>query len=172
MPTIRLALARDAPGIAAVHVRCWQSAYAGQLPADFLRELSVSNCRRNWERALGGGAEPTAGRTLVVEVDGIIGGFANVGPCRGDGAPEWDAELRAIYLEPRHWSRGIGRLLHDEAMDTLRDAGCRHAMLWVLSTNVRARRFYERAGWSPDGAAKVDQIRGVTLDEVRYVTIL
>jgi hypothetical protein len=26
--------------------------------------------------------------------------------------------------------------------------------LWVLEGNAQARRFYERRGWSPDGAAR------------------
>jgi hypothetical protein len=35
-------------------------------------------------------------------------------------------------------------------------------------SNVRARRFYEAAGWRPDGAAKIDDSRGFPLEEVRY----
>jgi RimJ/RimL family protein N-acetyltransferase len=40
-------------------------------------------------------------------------------------------------------------------------------VLWVLRDNTRARRFYERAGFAPDGATDVlDRLGGVT--EVRY----
>lgn len=43
-------------------------------------------------------------------------------------------------------------------------------MLWVLTGNARARRCYERAGWSADGAARVEELAaGVPIDEVRYV---
>jgi len=52
--------------------------------------------------------------------------------------------------------------------DALRRAGFDEAVLWVLETNVRARRFYEIAGWKPDGQTKADERGTVTLHEVRY----
>jgi hypothetical protein len=42
------------------------------------------------------------------------------------------------------------------------------AVLWVLGTNERARRFYEAAGWEPDGNTKVEDRASGTLHEVRY----
>jgi RimJ/RimL family protein N-acetyltransferase len=45
-------------------------------------------------------------------------------------------------------------------------AGYLSVTLWVLRDNRRARRFYERAGFAPDGASNVlDRLGGVT--EVR-----
>ncbi len=41
-------------------------------------------------------------------------------------------------------------------------------MLWVLAGNARARRFYQRCGWSPDGVDQIVPIAGVDLGEVRY----
>lgn len=56
------------------------------------------------------------------------------------------------------------------------DAGCAQlsqqglaaASLWVLSGNVRARRFYESAGWQWWGAERTDMIGRDTVHEVRY----
>ena len=42
------------------------------------------------------------------------------------------------------------------------------AILWVLQDNPRARRFYERHGWTLDGASKRSRHLGVDVDEVRY----
>jgi RimJ/RimL family protein N-acetyltransferase len=42
------------------------------------------------------------------------------------------------------------------------------ATLWVLADNRRARRFYELAGWRPDGASKRGEIGGRELTELRY----
>jgi RimJ/RimL family protein N-acetyltransferase len=42
------------------------------------------------------------------------------------------------------------------------------ALLWVLEDNPRARRFYERAGWAPDGVRKAEERLGVRAAEVRY----
>jgi hypothetical protein len=56
------------------------------------------------------------------------------------------------------------------------DEGYREAILWVLAGNERARRFYEAAGWTLDGAQKTEHIggagaaagAGTTVTEVRY----
>ena len=41
--------------------------------------------------------------------------------------------------------------------------------LCVLAENVRARRFYRRLGFSPDGCDGVDTMGGVDVAEVRYL---
>jgi RimJ/RimL family protein N-acetyltransferase len=71
-------------------------------------------------------------------------------------------------VTPSVWGTGVGRELMAVAVDRLREAGFRSATLWVLRDNERARRFYERAGWSPDGAEKDDVVAGATVTEVRY----
>ena len=162
-------------------MRSWQAAYAGQLPDEMLRALSVRDRQRTWEQWLSEPAQTDCGQThsaqthsgqsgwtLVVDVGGAVGGFASVGPCHDDDADERTGALWALYLHPRYWNQGLGRRLHDEAITVLSGQGCRRATLWVLRTNVRAQRFYQRAGWSRDGAVKVDHLHGVALDEVRY----
>jgi GNAT superfamily N-acetyltransferase len=62
----------------------------------------------------------------------------------------------------------VGRALIAAAVDCLREHGFRSVTLWVLRDNERARLFYERAGWSPDGASKDDVVAGATVTEVRY----
>ena len=42
------------------------------------------------------------------------------------------------------------------------------AVLWVVAGNGRARRFYEREGWRPDGADVTDDARGFPVTELRY----
>jgi hypothetical protein len=41
--TIRAATVADATAIGEVHVRSWQAAYAGLIPADFLARLSAES---------------------------------------------------------------------------------------------------------------------------------
>ena len=55
----------------------------------------------------------------------------------------------------------------ETALERLR-ARFDQATLWVLETNDRTRRFYQRFGWREDGATKTDAVRGVELREVRY----
>ena len=42
-------------------------------------------------------------------------------------------------------------------------------LLWVLKGNDRARRFYQRAGFTADGAEEPFDVDGVAVPEVRYV---
>ena len=65
-------------------------------------------------------------------------------------------ELHALYVLPELWGRGIGRDLLAAAGDV--------SELWVLESNERARRFYERFGWAPDGSGR--EVHGVL--ELRY----
>ena len=55
----------------------------------------------------------------------------------------------------------------DQVLTKVRVAGYACITLWVLEANARARRFYQRAGFAPDGARHVlDDLGGVT--EIRY----
>ncbi len=67
-------------------------------------------------------------------------------------ADEW---LDGLYVRPAFWGTGVAAELHDRAVAALRDAGVGTARLWVLEANDRARRFYERRGWRPDGSTRV-----------------
>jgi hypothetical protein len=62
----------------------------------------------------------------------------------------------------------MGQQLHDGALAALTAEGTTVVTLGVLISNDRARRFYSRHGWQPDGAPKVVELDGVTLSELRY----
>ncbi|MFJ7218304.1 GNAT family N-acetyltransferase [Amycolatopsis sp. NPDC098790] len=149
---IRPAVVADAAAIGEVHVRSWQAAYAGLIPADFLARLSASSRAASWERRIRDG-----GPVLVAEDDGAVVGFAAYGP----------GQLYALYLLPEHWGRGLGRALHDRVVEELPGDS---AVLWVLSTNERAKAFYLRQGWVADGATQTETIDDgrVTLEETRF----
>jgi ribosomal protein S18 acetylase RimI-like enzyme len=169
MAVIRDIGAADYDAVAAVHVRTWQRAYAGIVPAAVLDALDPARLAE-YRRSMP--ARPDQ-RTIVAEVDGTIVGFASFGPCRVPGTEdrydESAGELYAIYVDPAHWDTGVGRQLMDEVI-TATTGRYRELRLWVLADNDRARRFYERAGLAPDGGRDVYVPRGSTaeLPEVRY----
>jgi GNAT superfamily N-acetyltransferase len=163
---IRRAVSSDGSQIGLVHVRSWQATYRGLLPQPFLDGLDAAKRGEYWKQYLSEAARP--GETvLVAEEDGMVVGFASVGPSRDEDANE-TGEVRAIYLLADRWGRGIGWALMDTALNTLCQAGYTQATLWVLDTNARARQFYEAGGWAPDGATKQDDARGFPITEVRY----
>jgi GNAT superfamily N-acetyltransferase len=158
---VRIATAEDAAGIAAVQERGWQAAYRHVFPAEELDRGGFIHADRWSERI----THPPAGwSTFVAEHEGEIVGFTSVGPSRDEAGI---GELYAIYIDPAHWSRGTGRALIEQAEQQLR-AEYTEVTLWVLEDNPRARRFYERAGWTFDGGRKAEARWGVRAPEIRY----
>ncbi len=167
-PTIRVATSADAEQIADIHVRAWRWAYRGQVPDIFLASLSISDRTEAWRSSL----DESGGYPVwVAEAEGGIVGFVSAGPCRDEDAEPGTGEVYAIYIEPNRVDTGLGRRLFQTVSKWLESCGFRFATLWVLGSNTRARRFYEVAGWVPDGSTKIDHREGFSFQEVRYRTV-
>src|SRR5262245_8493256 len=163
---IREAEPKDAAPIARLHVRAWQSAYRGQLSDDYLDGLEIRDRIEGQQQML---EEPREGwRTWVAGDAGALVGFAVTGPSEDADAGERTAEVYAIYLDPERVGTGVGRTLFDRVVDDLRQRGCGEATLWVLETNERARRFYEKAGWAPDGTVTSERVDCEMRPTMRY----
>jgi RimJ/RimL family protein N-acetyltransferase len=162
MVEIRELTETDIDAVAALHVRTWQAGYAGIVPAAILDALDPARfaARRRVQPAYPGT------HTVVADEDGTIVGFASFGPYRGDPGA---GEVYAIYVDPKRWGGGVGRRLMATARATL-SPDFREVRLWVLEENHRARRFYERAGMTPDGARDFYTPPGgdTGLPEIRY----
>jgi ribosomal protein S18 acetylase RimI-like enzyme len=165
--SIRPAEPSDADAIADVHVRGWRWGYRGLLPEELLAELDADE-RAERLRAVMTADEGTVAVHLA-EIDSGVIGFVSSGPSRDTDAPEPEptGEVYALYVEENAAGTGIGTALLRAAVDELRSRGFERATLWVLDTNVRARRFYKREGWLPDGETKTEDFRGFELREVR-----
>ncbi|CAL9391127.1 N-acetyltransferase family protein [Streptomyces sp. enrichment culture] len=166
-PRIRPMTAADCEGVAAIRVRGWQHAYRGLVPQSYLDGLDVAADAERHRARLSAGDGSVL--NLVAEAeDGELAGWAACGPYRDGEVRTPDAELYALYLPPEHIGRGVGRALLTEACRRCAGAGRRRMYLWVLKHNTRARRFYERAGFAPDGAEEPFEVAGAAVPEVRY----
>jgi RimJ/RimL family protein N-acetyltransferase len=185
---VRSARVEDAPAIAEVHVTAWQVGYAHLMPAEFLASLDVAEREERWRSML---TRTPRAETLVAERDARIVGICGYGEARDldDGVSrkgrrvegvsrkgrrdeDGTGELWMINVHPDAWGTGVADPLLEAAVKGLRTLGYTSAVLWVLEGNARARRFYERHGWVPDGATKQDAFGGAPLTEVRYRTAL
>ena len=162
MSTVRPAGPGDADGIARVQVSSWQVAYRDVMPDALLDGLRWEDRAEGWRTIFGDLSVP--GRSVFVTVDGsTVTGFAAVGPPNDSGL-EGVHELYAIYVAPDRYGAGDGPAL----MAAVLDAAPPPIVLWVLAENPRARRFYEKHGFAPDGASRVREHGGKPLEEVRY----
>ncbi|HEY3209439.1 MAG TPA: GNAT family N-acetyltransferase [Actinomycetota bacterium] len=163
---IRAATEADARAIAEIHVGGWLWAYRGLVPDGLLDSLSVDRREEGWRR---GFADHRPGRAVfVAERDARAIGFVACGRSMDDDAAKGCGEVYAIYIEHEVQGTGVGRALLARAVQHLREYGFRQATLWVLANNDRTRRFYEVAGWRPDGTEKTDEWHGFPLREARY----
>lgn len=143
---LRPATPADAAAGGALHRRCWAETYRDIADPAVLepRLADTEGWTRRWDRALADGPP----HTLAEAADGTLVGFAVAGPSRMDDAPT-PQELHALYTLRSHHGTGLGtRLLHA----VLPDADC---MLWVSEGNHRARAFYARHGFAPDGGRQL-----------------
>ena len=181
MVVIRSASAADAVQIAAVMRASWRAAYEGIIAPEIIDRVTApdggirvrqSFRTRPWQKTI------VAQTESPQEQDEIVG-YAFFGPEQDVLGTPWPhppstagqqnrvAELYALYVHPDWWSTGTGRALMDRVLATVSAAGYLSVRLWVLRDNSRARRFYERVGFAPDGAIHaLEGLGGVT--EIRY----
>jgi GNAT superfamily N-acetyltransferase len=190
---IRAGSAAHAAQIAAVQRETWFAAYEGLIAPEVIDRVTVPDDgarvrqtfrTRPWQRMLvavdPGPADPGAGNPGAGNpgAGGIVG-YASFGPetdvlnapwphpLSADGEGGRVAELYALYVRPAWWSTGTGHALMEKVLARSRATGYRSITLWVLRENQRARRFYQRAGFAPDGATNVLTGLGGVI-EIRY----
>ena len=139
-------------------------AYDGLFDPAFLARRDAGRSTAMWQRVMAEGMSIV----LVAERGGALVGFAGCGASR-DGDVAGAGELYAMYIDPGTYRTGVGSALMARVLDELAAAGYDEAILWVLDRNDRARPFYERWGWRPDGASK-DEPNGDAppLTDLRY----
>jgi ribosomal protein S18 acetylase RimI-like enzyme len=173
--TVRPPVPADGFPLGRVHARAWRRAYRGLMAPEFLAALDERASGEAWHRRLVAraiaGAEPGVD-LLVAESPhaggaGEVVGMAAVGPDRADPTGG-QGELWMINVAPEAWGSGAGPRLLGAAVERLEDRGFSSAVLWVLAGNRRARRFYEREGWTDEGVTRLQEIGGRTVAERRY----
>ena len=156
MINVRRARADDAPGIAAVHVAAWRSAYAGLLDEAYLAHLSEDKLTAFYHRAI---LDRRDGHAVFVATAGgpdrpddatgaeaSIIGFGSGGKARRKGLAQ--GEVETLYVLDDFRERAVGRRLMRAMAAHLRAIGCGSALVWVLSGNP-ANWFYRHLGGKP-----------------------
>ena len=155
---VRPAVLADARGIAEVHVQGWREAYAHLVPGEDLARMSVEQRELRWTEIL---SAEDADFWVATDGERVVG-FAGTSSGRDTDSPR-ELELQSIYLLATHYGSGAGQRLLDAAL------GDQPAYVWVATDNPRARAFYTRNRFEPDGATDTHSLLGTPVEATRLV---
>src|SRR5687767_1540541 len=130
---LRPAVDGDASAVARIWYLGWQDGHLGNVSEELSRVRTEDSFRKR------------AGQRIVDTTDAVVAGqVAGFIMVVGD-------ELEQMYVSRDHRGLGVADVLIGEAERQIGEAGHRTAWLAVVAGNTRARRFYQRSGWSDKG---------------------
>jgi GNAT superfamily N-acetyltransferase len=158
---IRLADSTDAKAIAETYRLSWESAYRGLIPHKPLTQMLEKRNESWWFRSL-------RGRTtiLVLEMDGVIAGYATIGMSRATGLPQ-QGEIYELYFRPEYQGNGLGHLLFAECRRLLRFLGLTGLITWCLEDSDPAMAFFQAEG-GRDIAEGMEDFGPVSLKKIGF----
>jgi GNAT superfamily N-acetyltransferase len=104
---------------------------------------------------------PDVWALVAVAADGTQAGHVSLLDDAED--PGACAYLWQLFVRPAHQGTGLAVSLHDAFLAAARGRGYRRARLRTPAGQARARRFYEREGWTTDGRAELHPLLGLDL---------
>jgi GNAT superfamily N-acetyltransferase len=174
--SVRPARAGDGAEVARVQTVAWRTAYRSVLPAAVLDSWDEEAAAQAWNSAAV--TPPTPGHGVLVAVErGSVVGFTAYGPAElgTDEMPSPDGpttEVATLLVEPRWGRRGHGSRLLAAVADLARAGGARRLQVWLPEADQVSARFFESAGWAPDGWARTLDTGAEPLRELRWHALL
>lgn len=145
--------------ISSIYEKSWKFAYKGFIPQSYLDSIPSAKWTGNLDN-------PELHSLIITEDEKIIGTSSFCKSRFSDFAGF--GEIVSVYLLPEYIGKGYGKKLFQAVIDELYKFGFRDIFLWVLEDNIRARTFYENAGFLCDNKFLDDNIGGKTLREIQY----
>lgn len=130
---LRRAAVGDAEAIATIWHSGWIDGHLGHVPETILPHRRLEDFRLR--------VPARSDEMTVAEIDGRVVGFVLV----------HEDEIEQIYVTAESRGSGVAATLIEHGTQLI---GERHDRAWlsVVAGNARARRFYERSGWTDEGA--------------------
>ncbi|HRD74575.1 MAG TPA: GNAT family N-acetyltransferase [Hyphomicrobiaceae bacterium] len=159
---IRKGVPADAAALAVLFRETWELTYRAIIPAVHLETLIRRRNEDAWRLALG-----ASEGILVLEVLGVIAGYASFGAARGRGRSAYRGEIYELYLAPVYQGLGLGEHLFEATRSALDQRRLSGLIVWALADNLPALSFYWARGGRPI-ARVTDRMAGVPLPKVAY----
>ena len=160
--SVRKAFPEDAAFCANIHKRSWLYAYTHCLGEEFILQRHKGR-EAVWKIML---TSPENDNYVAV-LNGKIIGIISIGKERDGDMPANTGELCGFYLDPDYIGKGYGRKAMDWVKQELFSRGYNSVVVWVLDENRRAKRFYLKNGFVPEGTVKPSGLKN-TMEE-RYI---
>jgi ribosomal protein S18 acetylase RimI-like enzyme len=146
--TYRAASAADCEALAELGARTFTHTFGHLYQPSDLQIFLQNHTPENWGKELG---DP-AFEVRVAERDGELVGYAKLGPPHLPFEPRGEAaELRQLYVVEEMKGQGVADELIRWVIERARDKRADYLYLSVFVDNHRARRFYEKYGFEPEG---------------------
>ncbi len=159
---IRPSISADAYDFAYVLCESWKAAYKDIItPEEMEKNTDIEKRTALFKKIIPSGK----GQFYIAYDNCNPCGICSTCPSR-DKDMQGYGEVVAIYTLPEYWGKGIGKQLMNTAFAGLKAQGFTKVMLWTFKENTRARRFYEKCGFTFDGTNKESGF--AEAKEVRY----
>jgi GNAT superfamily N-acetyltransferase len=123
----------DSKSVVEIWYHGWRDGHLGHVPDDLVAVRT--------QESFGLRASQRVGDTVVAVINDAVAGFVMV----------VDDEVEQVYVSIHHRGTGTAAVLLAEAERLVGANGHERAWLAVVAGNDRARRFYERNGWTDEG---------------------
>lgn len=144
----RIASDADSEALAELGARTFTHTFGHLYQPSDLELFLKSHAPEHWAKEL----NDPAFQVRVAEQDGQLVGYVKLGPPHLPFEPRGEAaELRQLYVIEEMKGQGVADELIRWVIERARDEGADYLYLSVFTENHRARRFYERYGFEPEG---------------------
>jgi GNAT superfamily N-acetyltransferase len=160
----RTATPADAPRLAEVLVEGFET-YRAFAPEDFRVPLAAEVAESMAERL----ERPTVWCLLAAEGTRVAG-YVSLLPATDGRKPVDDPALAhfwMLFVRAPWWGTGLARELHHAALAAATERGYTAMRLFTPAGQARARRFYEREGWTLAAGPYPDEDLGIAVVEYR-----
>ena len=140
---IRPGVPADARALSEIFRASWSGAYRGIIPHFHLDGMIERRTPDWWSTTI------KSGGLLVLQVAGVVAGYATLGAARTQGP--YEGEIYELYLLPTHQGVGLGERLFEACRYHLDGRQLRGLIVWALADNEMAGDFYRHRGGRPVG---------------------
>lgn len=153
----------NAAAMGRVHSASWQKAYRGLIPDEVVDCFTAESRAEAFAEAISARPE----EYYLFTVDGNPAGLALLYKSHEENLPDSVGEIYALYFHPDYWGTAAPHEGIQFCMERLKQLGFTAITIWVLKDNLRARKFYEKHGFTLDGEEREITI-GKSFTELRY----